>query len=161
MKRWKKQKKNLCTCTNCGYNITVSPDTVKEKTFEGMIPTIFEHGEDQPIIATFIECPVCGERLLKQLDTQQTYELARKGVKLELLQRQGKKLSDKQKAKLKSIEQTLFNARKKLNELYWDETYQSLNQYEEEKTEMVNQEPMLGNKVTNTVKLGERMAEHV
>lgn len=153
MKRWKKQKKNLCTCTNCGYNITVSPDTVKEKTFEDKVETV--------LIATFVECPVCGERLLKQLDTQQTYELARKGVKLELLQRQGKKLNDKQKAKLKSIEQTLFNARKKLNELYWDETYQSLNQYEEEKTEMVNQEPMLGDEVTSTEQAGERMAEHV
>ena len=161
MNRWKKPKKNVCSCINCQYQVPISPDTVKEKTFEGMIPTIFEHGEDQPIIATFIECPVCGERLLKQLDTQYTRELAERGVRLEMLQRQGKKLSEKQKSRLKSIEKTLFNTRRNLNRLYWEKIYQSLNQYEEEKTEIADQELTLGDKVTSTEQAGERMVEHV
>lgn len=144
MKVWKKQKKRTCSCYNCGYEIQISPDSVKEKTFEGMIPTIFEHGEDQPVIATYVECPVCGERLLKQLDTPETMEMAEKGVKLELLQKRGKKLSDKQKNRLKSIEIMLSNTRKKLKTQYWDEIYQSLNQYEDEKTGMVDQMPESG-----------------
>lgn len=150
MKRWKKQKKNICHCYNCGYEIQISPDTVKEKTFE------------DTVIATYVECPVCGERLLKQLDTAETMEMAKKGVKLDLLQKKGKKLSDKQKNRLKSIELMLSNTRKKLRNVYWDEIYQSLNQYEEdEKTEMADQEPTLGDEVTSTEQAGERMAEHV
>ena len=138
-----------CHCPNCTYVIRISPDNVKEKTFSSKLT------------ATYVECPVCGEKILKQLDTEETLSLAEKGVKLELLQRKGKKLSDKQKARLKSIEQMLSNKRKKLNELYWEEIYQSLNSEEEEKTGIVDQELMLGNQVTNTGKLGEREVEHV
>lgn len=155
MKGCRKPRGNKCHCPNCNYDIRISPGNVKEKTFESL------HSRDQLITATYIECPVCGERLLKQLDTPETAEIAEKGVKLELLQRKGKKLSDKQKARLKSIEQILFNARKKLNEIYWDEIYQSLNQYEDEKTGVADQELMLGNQVTNAGKLGERKVEHV
>lgn len=148
MNRWKKPKKNVCSCINCQYQVPISPDTVKEKTFD-------------TVIATFVECPVCGERLLKQLDTQKTRELAERGVRLEMLQRQGKKLSEKQKSRLKSIEKTLFNTRRNLNRLYWEKIYQSLNQYEEEKTEIADQELTLGDKVTSTEQAGERMVEHV
>lgn len=161
MKRWKKLKKSICHCHNCNYDISITPDSVKEKTFEGMIPTIFEHGEDQPVIATYIECPVCGERILKQLDTPYTQERAKVGAKLEILQKRGKKLSDKQKNRLKGIEMMLSNTRKKLKDRYWDEIYQSLNQYEPDQTEMADQEPTLGDEVTSTEQAGERMAEHV
>lgn len=127
----KQQKKKACRCYNCGYDITISPDTVKEKTFGG-------------IIATYVECPVCGERLLKQLDTEETRAKAEKGVKLELLQKSGKKLSPAQKRRLQSIETMLYNKRKILKEMYWDETYQSLNHYEEEKTGTADPEPTQG-----------------
>lgn len=152
MNRWKKPKKNKCQCSNCGYAITITPDTVKEKTFDN----------EPSIIATYVECPVCGERLLKQLDTESTSKMAHHGVKLEMLQRQGKKLNNKQKSRLNKIEKYLFNTRKNLNLLYWDEIYQLLNQYEEAKTEMADQEPVLGDEVTSTEQAGtERMAEHV
>lgn len=149
MIRVKKQKKKVCQCNNCGYSIAITPDTVKEKTFE-------------EIIAIYVECPVCGEKILKQLDTPETQEEAQRGVKLTLLRDKGKKLSEGQNRRLQSIEKELYNKRLKLNSLYWDEIYQSLNQTDEEdeKTEMANQEPLLGSQVTNTVKLGERMAEH-
>ena len=136
MKVWKKQKKRTCNCHNCGYEIQISPDTVKEKTFG--------HTLEDAIIATYVECPVCGERLLKQIDIPKTMEMAKKGVKLEMLQKKGKKLSDKQKNRLKSIELMLSNTRKKLKTQYWDEIYQSLNQYEDEKTGMVDQMPESG-----------------
>ena len=143
----------MCRCHNCGYQVLISPDTVKEKTFGNNL--------EDAIIATYVECPVCGERLLKQLDNELTYEKARQGAKLELLQRQGKKLNDKQKQRLKSINSVLSNTRGKLNKLYWDETYQSLNQWEDDKTEMADQEPTLGDEVTSTENAGERMAENV
>lgn len=148
-----KKQKHACRCHNCDYMVPVSPDTVKEKTFGNNL--------EDAIIATYIECPVCGERLLKQLDTPETQKKAQTGTKLELLQRQGKKLNDKQKQRLKSINSMLSNTRGKLNKLHWDEIYQSLNQWEDDKTETADQEPTLGNKVTNTVNVGERMAEHV
>ena len=47
------------------------------------------------------------------------------------------------------------------NRLYWEKIYQSLNQYEEEKTEIADQELTLGDKVTSTEQAGERMVEHV
>lgn len=131
MIRVKKQKKKICRCYNCGYDITISPDTVKKKTF----------GE---VIATYVECPVCGERLLKQLDTEETQAKAEKGIKLEMMQRSGKKLSPAQKKKLQSIESMLYNRRKMLKELYWVRVYQLLNQYEDEQTGMDHQMPESG-----------------
>lgn len=147
-----KKQKHVCRCHNCGYMVSISPDTVKEKTFEVLGDTL---------IATYVECPVCGERLLKQLDNELTYDKAKQGAKLELLQRQGKKLNDKQKQRLKSINSMLSNTRGKLNKIYWNETYQSLNQWEDDKTEMADQEPILGDEVTSTENAGERMAENV
>ena len=163
MLRVKKQK-HVCRCHNCGYMVSISPDTVKEKTFEvNITENLLGEGITHPIaiIATYVECPVCGERLLKQLDDELTLERAKHGAKLELLQRQGKKLNDRQKQRLKSINAVLSNTRGKLNKTYWDEIYQSLNQWEDDKTETVDQEPMLGNEVTSTDNAGERMAEYV
>ncbi len=136
MIRVKKQKKKICKCHNCGYDITISPDTVKEKTFGNNL--------EDAIIATYVECPVCGERLLKQLDTEETQAKAEKGVKLDILQRSGKKLSPAQKKRLQSIEMMLYNTRKNLKELYWDEIYQSLNHYEDEQTGTADPEPTQG-----------------
>lgn len=155
MNRWKKSKNKICHCHNCGYNIKIIPKTVKEKTFDKSVKA------REALIATYIECPVCGERLLKQLDTEQTNKIAQQSVKLELLKRHGKKLSDKQKLRLKKIEKYLFDTRKSLNLLYWDEIYQLLNQCEEAKTEMVNQEPTSGIKVTSTDQAGERIIKYV
>lgn len=163
MLRVKKLKRNVCKCHNCGYQVSIIPNSVKERIFEVDI-TEKLLGEDitHPValIATYIECPVCGERLLKQLDTPETQRKARTGASIELHMRQGKKLTDKQKKRLKSIEKVLYNERSKLNAQYWDEIYQSLNPIDE-KTGMADQEPILGDEVTNTVKVGERMNEHV
>ena len=126
-----KKKKKTCRCYNCSYDVTISPDTVKEKTFD-------------EIIATYVECPVCGERLLKQLDTEETQAEAKKGVKLEMMQRSGKKLSPAKKKRLQSIETMLYNKRKILKGMYWDEVYQSLNQYKDEETGMADPEPTQG-----------------
>lgn len=153
MLRVKKLKRNVCKCHNCGYQVSITPNSVKEKT------AVLYDG--QVVIATYIECPVCGERLLKQLDTQETMQKAKIGAGLELHMRQGKKLTDKQKKRLKSIEKMLDNERSKLNAQYWDEIHQSLNPTDDEKTGMADQEPTLGDEVTNTVKVGERMNEHV
>lgn len=133
----------MCKCPNCGYVAQITPKTIKEKNFEYAI-------------ATYIECPVCGERLLKQLDTEETQRLAKQGVALQLQQKKGNKLTEKQKKKLKSIEKTLFNTRSELNKRYWEQTYQSLNPFDEdEKTGMADQEPTLGIQVTSTVNAGE------
>lgn len=151
MIRVKKNKNTKATtCYNCSRVIPISPDTVKEKTF------------DSGVIATYIECPICGERLLKQLDIDQTREKAAKAVKLELLQRKGKKLSQRQKNWLKSTEKWIRNIRLKLNNLYWDEIYQSLNPVDEDQTGMDDQKPDSGNigvplRPNNSV---ERMNEH-
>ena len=143
MIKFLKPKRNLCRCLNCGYAVQITPENVKERTFEYAI-------------ATYIECPVCGEKILKQLDTEETQKLAEKGVFFELLKRQGKRLSERQKRQLKSIEKTLFNTRSELNKRHWEQTYQSLNPFDEdEKTEMADQEPTLGNQVTSTVNAGE------
>lgn len=158
-----KKKKNVCKCYNCGYQVSITPTLVKEKTFEMNITEKLlgeEITHPIAIIATYVECPVCGERLLKQLDTPETQRKARTGAFIELQLRQGKKIPDKQKKRLKSIEKVLYNERLKLNAQYWDEIYQSLNPIDEEKTETANQEPILGDEVTNTVKVGERMNEH-
>ena len=149
MNRWKKPKNNICRCINCGNNISVSPETVKEMTFY--------KGE---LIATYVECFVCGEKMLKQLDTKLTRKKAEIGVKLELKQREGKKLNDKQKKRLQSIEKELYRVRSKLKDLYWDKIYQSLNQDDDEKTEKADQELTLGEQVTSTEEAGERMNEH-
>ena len=143
-----KKQKNRCYCYNCGYLMLISPDTVKEKTFGNNL--------EDAIIATYIECPVCGERLLKQLDNELTYQKSKQGAKLELLQRQGVKLTDKQKQRLKSINSMLDNTRRKLNKAHWGEIYRSLNPVEDEKTETADQELTLGNEVTSTENAGER-----
>ena len=135
----------MCLCNNCGYRISIMPENVHEKTEKGLI-------------ATYIECPVCGERILEQLDTEETITLAEKGVKLQLLQRKGKKLSESQKKRLRSIETKLYKIRLQLRKQHWNEIYQSLN---EEKTETADQELTLGNEVTSTEEAGERMNEHV
>lgn len=153
MIRAKKPKKKICVCHNCYYEIVVSPTSVKEKTFELNITEKIS-GEEitHPITvtATYVECPVCGERLLKQLDTEESSRQAIKGVKLTLLQQQGKKLTQAQKRRLQSIERMLYNTRKNLKRLYWDEIYQSLNQ-DEEQTGTADQELTLGKQGTSTV----------
>lgn len=146
IRRAKTTKRNICVCNNCGYRITIMPENIHESTMGDLI-------------ATYIECPVCGERILEQLDTEETVALAEKGVKLQLLQRKGRKLSESQKKRLQSIETKLFKIRLQLRKQHWNEIYQSLN--EDEKTETADQELTLGDKVTITEQDGERMNEHV
>lgn len=129
MNKFKRLKMKVW-CYNCGYDIPIIVDTVKEKTFND-------------VIATYVECPVCGERILKQLDTQETLEAAQVAVKYDSLRRTGKKLSKTQIQRWKKAELTLDKIRSQLNKDFWDEINQSLNQYEP-KTEMANQEPILG-----------------
>lgn len=149
MIRAKKQKRNKCICQNCDYVIPINPHTVKEKTIDD-------------IIAVYVECPVCGERILKQLDTEETQQEAQRGVKLRMLQDKGKKLSDSQKKRLQSIEKELYNKRLKLNSSHWDEIYQSLNQLEDDQTGTAHLEPIQGNTGTllRPKTSGERMVEH-
>lgn len=146
IRRAKTTKRNICVCNNCGYRITIMPENVHELTKDDLI-------------ATYVECPVCGERILEQLDTEETTALAEKGVKLQLLQKR-KKLSESQKKRLQSIETKLFKIRLQLRKQHWNEIYQSLNE-EDKKTEIADQELTLGNEVTITEKDGERMNEHV
>lgn len=134
----KKQRKT-CKCLNCQYDIQIGPGTVKEELYPNF------YGKET-IVATYLECPVCGEKILKQLDTEKSREMAEKGVKLEWMQRDKKKqLSPKQKQRLKDIEKMLSRIRSQLNSAYWDEIYQSLNQDEESQTEIADPELILGN----------------
>lgn len=114
MIRLKKSNKTTSICKNCKHQIKIKSDTIKEHTFDG-------------IIATYIECPVCGEKILKQLDTEETQAIAAAGVKLEQIKRAGR-IKKKQIAKLKSLEKELFNIRKGLNAEHWDRVHQQLNQ---------------------------------
>lgn len=105
-------------CENCGSRIKLSPSVLKEHFIDSIA--------DKGLFATYIECSVCGERLLKQLDTSETLKLRDKVVKLKLLQKRGK-LSNKDKQRLLMLDRKLNNIRKNLNKIYWDEVYQFLN----------------------------------
>lgn len=121
MIRARKQKEKVCKCPNCFYGITIVPERVKEKTFDIDVALT--------VTATYVECPVCGENILKQLDDYDTLETSKRGIKLDLLKRDSrKKLSKAQKTRLQSIETMLYNRRLQLKKKYWDEIYQSLNQ---------------------------------
>ena len=145
----RRTKAKTCTCPNCKYGIVIQPSAVKEQVFDADVI--------ETIIATYIECPVCGEKILKQLDTERSHKLARTGAKLELIKRQGTKLLPKQKQKLQSIENTLGEIRTQLQNDFWDEIYRSLN---EEKTEAADQRLISGQQGTITVNDGERTDEH-
>lgn len=112
-------KHQKVVCNNCGYSTQLTPSTIKETKILDI--------SDSNLYALYIECPVCGERTLKQLDNDKTNELRLVVVKLKLMQRKGKKLSDKQKKRLFKFDFELNNIRKSLNTLYWDEVYQLLN----------------------------------
>ena len=105
-------------CDNCGQTTKLSPSVLKEHFIDSIA--------DKGLFATYIECSVCGERLLKQLDTAETLEFRDKVVKLKLLQKRGK-LSKKDKQRLLTLDKKLNNIRKNLNRIYWDEVYQFLN----------------------------------
>lgn len=121
MLRARKQKEKVCKCPNCFYEIVVTPERVKEKTYDIDIALT--------VTATYVVCPVCGENILKQLDDPDTLETSKQGIKLDLLKRDSrKKLSKAQKTRLQSIETMLYNRRLQLKKRYWDEIYQSLNQ---------------------------------
>lgn len=121
------KRKKVVNCYNCNSELPLTLSLIQTKDF----------GLEETIRATYVECPVCGERMLKQLDTVQTYEeIAPKIVKLTLLQ-QKHRLSPKQKNRLLKLERQLKNIRESLNNKHFDEIYQSLNQ---EKTGTANQE---------------------
>lgn len=118
-------KTKKCKCENCGYNVTISQKTVHEKIFSGPMqcrPTRY-------LIATYVECPVCGERILKQLDTYDTIKLSKKGIKLEIAtkNKRAKKLSTEKKDKLKNITKVLCTKRQQLRKLYWNEASYRIN----------------------------------
>ena len=121
------KRKKIVNCYNCSSELPLTLSLIQTKDFE----------QEETIRATYVECTVCGEKMLKQLDTIQTYEeLAPKIVKLTLLQ-QKHKLSPKQKSRLLKLERQLKDIRESLNNKYFNEIYQSLNQ---EKTGTANQE---------------------
>lgn len=119
MLRSKKPTKKVFKCDNCGTQLPMMLRYINEKKF------------DNGIIATYINCPVCGVNILKQLDTAETQDIADKGVKLQLIEKKGRTLSAKQRNRLKSIEKELSNIRRELNRQYWNEIDHSLKQLEE------------------------------
>lgn len=102
-------------CPNCktSYNLTVG--ILKEKEF------------DSGVIATYVECPVCGENTLKQLDNESTQDLVKKATKYSLLKMKNKKLTSAQKDALRRLNSQLIIQRKKLNQEYWADIHQQLN----------------------------------
>lgn len=140
MNRNHKISKHTCKCINCGYVIGITRSSIKEQKF----------GD---ITATYLECPVCGERMLQQLDNDKTLAQATKAVKLRTQIRKQYKLSSKQKKTLKTVENSLYLDRLFLNTHYWDEIYQSLN---EEKTGDADHGHDSGYKVTNTDEVGRK-----
>lgn len=139
------KRKPIVECYNCGNEMLLSPSLLQVEDFE----------YEETVRATYVECPVCGEKMLKQLDTIKTYsEDTPKILKLTRMQRH-RKLSQKQKFKLSKLERDVRNTRKSLQDRYHHEIYQLLNQ----ETGDANQEHTLGSG-TNTVKLGKE-TEHV
>lgn len=112
-------KNIVVTCNNCGVTFKLTPSILREIHIESI--------DDKGLVATYIECPTCGEKMLKQIDNPETLEIKDSVVKLKLRQRACKKLSDKQKTRLLKLDKKLDNIRKVLNDLYWDEVYQYLN----------------------------------
>lgn len=108
MKRYKLK------CPNCKAEYTLTAGLIQEKDFNG-------------VIASYVECPVCGENILLQLDSTKTKQIAKKAVKYELLRLKRKKLSPKQKKEMISLNSQLIIQRKKLNKDYWDSIHQQLN----------------------------------
>lgn len=135
MIRTKKAKitERKTTCYNCGQVIDLTPQTIKQKELDLGIK----------IIATYIECPVCGEKMLKQLDTEQTQYDSHEVVRLTLKQRK-QKLSKKQSSKLSQLNRHVNQTRQKIKPIFWDEVYQLLNPQEDEQTGTANQELMPG-----------------
>lgn len=113
-------KNYVVVCQNCDYKSKLTPSILKEVEWR---PT----GHQDILCITYTECPVCGEREVRQIDSPYTMELSYPVAKLQLRRHHGKKLSDKQKTKLSKLNYKLDNARKVLNELFWDEAYQFLN----------------------------------
>lgn len=111
-------KNQLTTCDNCGQEIRLTPLTLKDETVEI---------DEKKLYVIYTECSVCGERSLKQIDNYESYKLRTPVVKLKLMQRKGRKLSEKQKKRLFKLNKQLDNIRKTLNTLYWDEVYRLLN----------------------------------
>lgn len=134
--RTKNKKKTTCVCENCSYTVPINHTTVKEKEYAN------------GITATYLDCPVCGNKILKQLDTKDTLALAERGVKLQVMQKESDKLSNAQKKRISkhvsTIEKRLLSLRNQLKKRFWNEIYQSLNSEEDTKTGEADQEPNLG-----------------
>lgn len=131
MIRTKKAKitERKTTCYNCGQVINLTPHAIKQQEFDLGIK----------LIATYIECPVCGEKMLKQLDTEQTQYDSHEVVRLTLKQRK-QKLSKKQSSKLSQLNRHVNQTRQKIKSMFWDEVYQLLNPQEDEQTGIADQE---------------------
>lgn len=135
VKRTKKAKitEQKLECYNCRTVIDLTPQTIQTKMFKLEIN----------VIATYVECPVCGENMLKQLDTEETYNILNpQRIKL-MLRQKNAKLSPKQKDKLSKLNRSIDNTRQKLKPLFWDKVYQLLNPQEDE-TGTADQELTLG-----------------
>jgi len=136
MIRTKKAKitERKTTCYNCGQTIDLTPQAIKRKDFDMGIK----------VIATYIECPVCGENMLKQLDTEETYNVLNPQRMKLVLKQKNTKLSPKQKDKLSKLNRSIDNTRQKIKPLFWDKVYQLLNPQEDNKTGIADQELTLG-----------------
>lgn len=112
-------RNQYATCESCGHRARLTPSELKDKIIE--IDGI-------KLYAVYTECPLCGEKSLKQIDNRKTYDLKNIIVKLRLRQHRGKKLSAKQKKKLLKLDHELNTERRNLNSLYYNQVYQSLNE---------------------------------
>lgn len=113
------KKKYTVYCENCKGKIELTPTLLQEKV-------ITMGGEE--LIATYIECPVCGQISLKQLDTYKSKMLALKLTKKKLRQQHSNKAAaPKDKKRLQQLDKQLSNIRGVLNTKYWAKVHQHLN----------------------------------
>lgn len=107
-------KKATKLCENCKHVIQVTKSNIQLKSVDV--------GLDEPILVTYMECPVCGDITLCQLDTEDTYALGINLAKKERLRNQGK-LTKGQKQRLQQLNKQLCNKRGNLKP-YWGQVYQ-------------------------------------
>lgn len=104
----------MAECENCKHRFKISSVNVshkKEFTVNG-----------KSIFLTYYDCPSCGRRHFVQIDDMTSLhkleEVQRMFIKLSIMKRKGKEISEKQSAKFKKARQHLSDYRMKLMKEY-------------------------------------------
>lgn len=104
----------MAECENCKHRFEISSVNVnhkKEFTVNG-----------KSIFLTYYDCPSCGRRHFVQIDDMTSLhkleEVQRMFIKLSIMKRKGKEISEKQSAKFKKARQHLSDYRMKLMKEY-------------------------------------------